>query len=286
MPALAAPTGDTRPLVHCMTCVDSAPFAFDPQTLHPFTCPECVELFYDPRNWGLAARDARTGQALDRGDRLWQADAVATHVDPMTRRAAWALADGVGDSPAAQFAGSFAAWACAVSAVHTGPAGALANARAAWHLLTEERAEDGERGSAAVVVAAPTTGGGVVVSWAGDARAYALTSDEKVYALTVDHTVAEDERRSGRTVTPGTPGEHLLTSSLRHGHIGATTFHRPVRRLLLCSDGVHRRLGFGVVTRALQALASPEATARALTLASRQGRAHLDNAAALVIDLP
>ncbi|OLF13440.1 hypothetical protein BU204_27345 [Actinophytocola xanthii] len=205
------------------------------------------------------------------GARETNADAVAASTDWTTGRLAVALADGVGDTPAAARAALRAASEAAAAPVVEGPVAALARARRA--VLA-----DPEAGDCVVVVAQPLPVG-YAIAWVGDVRAYAW-SGGVLHQLTTDHTVAEYFRARGEPVTRRM--EHTVLTSMRTAdppRFGHTTLRTPTG-LLLTSDGVHRVLTSGEMADILARSVNPAA---ALTAAAKAAGA-TDNATAAVID--
>jgi PPM family protein phosphatase len=204
-----------------------------------------------------------------RGPRRVNADATATHHDPVTGRSAFVVADGVGDSERAASAAQLAARTAALVAVTEGPEQAVLAAQRA--LLDAAPGEDD--GDCVLVVAVPGEFS-CDVAWVGDCRAY-HSNGRILEQITVDYTVAEYFRSRGQEVTPRM--EHLVTTSIRTvrpDRIGTSRTGLANGRLLLCSDGVHKSLS----TQDLRAVIAELLVDAAV---SNGGR---DNATALVID--
>ncbi|HVW45239.1 MAG TPA: protein phosphatase 2C domain-containing protein [Amycolatopsis sp.] len=203
--------------------------------------------------------------ASARGLRSVNADAAGVLGEP----AVFALADGVGDSPAAARAARIAVSA----AVHAseGPVDALLAAQDAVR-------GDASAGDCVLVVATPS-GDGFRIGWVGDVRAYAWDGGS-LRQLTHDHTLAQYFRDHGVAAAPHT--EHLVTTSVRTA--GATEFgraevHLPAG-LLLTSDGVHKHLSLAAMAELLR---RPGNSAQALVDAALAAGG-TDNATALLAE--
>jgi protein phosphatase len=210
--------------------------------------------------------------ASRRGPRQINADASAAYHDPDTGRAAFVVADGVGDTWAAAAAAQLAAGIAARAAVSVGPELAIL---AAQRILLAEGPDDGD---AVLVVAVPDRYS-CAVAWVGDCRAY-QSNGRVLEQITVDHTVAEYYRSRAQPVTPRMA--HLVTTSVRTvapDRIGSTHTGLAAGRLLLCSDGVHRSLT-GTDIRTI--LDGPEPAEQLVTVAL--GFGGRDNCIALVVE--
>jgi protein phosphatase len=218
-----------------------------------------------------------SGTCSEQGLRRHNADATSTARDASTGRLAFAVADGIGDTPAAAQAARLAAEVAARTVHRTGTVGALLAAR---DVLDDSSAD-------AVLVAAtllpPHLGGGFSVSWAGDARAYHWDG-EVLVQLTTDHTVAEFYRRHGRT--PDSRMEHVVTNTVRSATVQTVGHVRTAGgrgRLVLTTDGVHRRLGHDELADIVSGAADSGTAAETLVSAAlRAGTT--DNVTALVVD--
>ena len=225
--------------------------------------------------------DRPAGWASRQGPRRHQADA-ATSYRSASGRLAVAVADGVGDSPAAGFAARLVAdHAVPVAALEGRPDVAVL---AAHDLLTST--QDLVPGDAAAVVAlAPGAGDPRWrLAWVGDCRALAWDG-RSLHTLTADHTVAAELRARGLTVHPRL--EHVLTVStrtVRPQEVGIAVVDDP-GTLLLVSDGVHRSVAGPSLAAALAAGGSASQRAeRVVGLAVEAGAT--DNATALVVTAP
>ncbi|MET8997188.1 hypothetical protein [Amycolatopsis sp. NPDC004169] len=231
------------------------------------------------------------GTARRIGERVHQADATGTHMSITGTRHGWALADGIGDTPAAAYAaGSTAALASCVASDR----GAIAGLLAATGLLAGDLTAD-----TVMVVATPLPpahGDGWDIAWVGDCRAYEYDPDTDVLTqLTVDHTYGQQlrdtlaERYRDRPQVledMAAAQDHVVTSSVATAtpaDIGHVTTTGPRRRLLLTSDGVHQYVPHASLVRACRTFSHPGACANRLTLAARYFGG-TDNAAAMVID--
>jgi serine/threonine protein phosphatase PrpC len=218
-----------------------------------------------------------SGACSDRGLRRHNADATSTSRDASTGRLAFAVADGIGDTQAAAHAARLAAEVAARTVHRTGTVGALLAARDVL---------DGSPADAVLITATllpPHLGGGFSVSWAGDARAYHWDG-EVLVQLTTDHTVAEFYRRHGRA--PNSRMEHVVTNTVRSATVQTVGHVRTPGgrgRLVLTTDGVHRRLGHDELAEIVSGVAdSGEAAEILVSAALRAGST--DNVTALVAD--
>lgn len=210
--------------------------------------------------------------ASERGPRERNADAVSAYAAAGAPGITFALADGVGDDPAAGLAARTAATAAARTPVADGPVAAIRNGQRALQKL-------GGTGDAVMVVAMPFEGG-YRIAWVGDSRAYGWDG-HKIRKLTEDHTMAEYFRRRRQPYTPRM--EHVVTTSVRTtrpDEIGTTEVVGG--GLLLTSDGVHKVLPPSTIDAIL---ADPSGGAAALVAAAIElgGR---DNATALFVEPP
>ncbi|MCR6483406.1 serine/threonine protein phosphatase [Amycolatopsis sp. OK19-0408] len=208
--------------------------------------------------------------ASAQGPRSLNADAVGAYAAAGGPGIVFALADGVGDDPAAARSARTAAAAAARTAVHKGPVEAV--------LAAQRAVREQTSGDAVLVVAMPAEHGGYRIAWVGDARAYAWDGTT-LRRLTTDHTLAEYFRARHQPVTPRM--EHVVTTSVRTtkpAEIG--TVETSSAGLLLTSDGVHKPLtGSGI--RAV--LAQPGQGAAELVEAAL-ARGGSDNATALYVE--
>ncbi|MET9353580.1 protein phosphatase 2C domain-containing protein [Streptomyces sp. NPDC006617] len=226
------------------------------------------------------------------GGRVHQCDAYAVKRDRASGRWAFAVLDGVGDTPdARRFARRFAPRVARAAALYCDPARALAAARVQARNESRWDFDPATDPSAVAVVAVADHRSPLVrFAWCGDARAYRLTPIGTAVPLTKDHNYAEEQRARGRI--PGPYDRDFITSCLMRGSIAAGAVERKyARRLLLCTDGVHvpleqRGRGVGDILD-LAADAKGAATmciADALEAAGPDGVP--DNATALVVDFP
>jgi protein phosphatase len=135
---------------------------------------------------------------------------------------------------------------------------------------------------------------GGVSSWVvvniGDSRTYRLNSDA-FRQLTIDHTVVQELIDAG-AITPSAaashPGRNLLTRAL----LGATEHRADVSvlamragdRILVCSDGLTRELGEGLIADVLRTTPDPHVAAENLIASAIDGGGH-DDLTALVVDV-
>ncbi|MCD2190011.1 PP2C family protein-serine/threonine phosphatase [Actinomycetospora soli] len=233
------------------------------------------------RDRTIAAAPLRWWAADARGPRRHQADAAAgfTGRGPRYARHALAVADGVGDSPAAARAARIAVDHAVRTAVLDGRAD-LAVLAAHDVLLGA-----GLPGDAALTVAlGPDTRlaeATWTVAWVGDVRAFALV-DGRPWPLTREHTVGADMRAAGIAVADHL--DHVLTTSVRTLRgavgIGVTAIAAP-DALVLATDGVHRVLDPDTLAAACARTSVPDLAQALVDAAGRAGTR--DNATALVV---
>jgi PPM family protein phosphatase len=213
-----------------------------------------------------------------RGPRRHQADAAAGFRG-RDGRVAVALADGVGDSPAAGRTARIAADHAVRAAVLDGRADLAV-------LATRDLlASSGRPGDTTLTVALgpdPRQAEPVwTLAWVGDTRALALRPDG-VHLLTDDHTVGAEMRGAGIAVAPHL--DHVLTTSVRTvrgaTEVGLATVGVPATIVLL-TDGVHRVLPPARLA-GLAAVVGTPALAQALVGTATAAGTH-DNATALVV---
>lgn len=208
--------------------------------------------------------------ASAQGPRSLNADAVGAYAAAGGPGVVFALADGVGDDPAAARAARIAAAAAARTPVHKGPVEAV--------LAAQQAVREQTLGDAVLVVAMPAGHGGYRIAWVGDARAYAWDGST-LDRLTTDHTLAEYFRARHQPVTPRM--EHVVTTSVRTAkaeEIG--TAETTSAGLLLTSDGVHKPLaGSGI-----RAVLAQPGTGAAELVAAALDRGGSDNATAIFVE--
>ncbi|MEV4054685.1 serine/threonine protein phosphatase [Amycolatopsis sp. NPDC049688] len=208
--------------------------------------------------------------ASAQGPRSLNADAVGAYAAAGAPGIAFALADGVGDDPAAARAARVAAAAAARTSVHKGPVEAV--------LAAQRAVREQTSGDAVLVVAMPDGNGGYRIAWVGDARAYAWDGTT-LSRLTTDHTLAEYFRARHQPVTPRM--EHVVTTSVRTaGENEIGTAETTSAGLLLTSDGVHKPLtGSGI-----RAVLARPGTGAAELVEAALARGGSDNATALYVE--
>ncbi len=207
--------------------------------------------------------------ASAQGPRSHNADAVGAYAAAGAPGIVFALADGVGDDPAAAQAARVAAAAAARTPVHKGPVEAV--------LAAQQAVRERSYGDAVLVVAVPVAGG-YRIAWVGDARAYAWDGTA-LRRLTTDHTLAEYFRARRQPVTPRM--EHVVTTSVRTTkphEIG--TAEVTGGGLLLTSDGVHKPL----TGSAIRAILADPAHGAAELVAAAIAHGGSDNATALYVE--
>jgi serine/threonine protein phosphatase PrpC len=207
--------------------------------------------------------------ASAQGPRSHNADAVGAYAAAGAPGIVFALADGVGDDPAAAQAARVAAAAAARTPVHKGPVEAV--------LAAQQAVRERSYGDAVLVVAMPFAGG-YRIAWVGDSRAYAWDG-ATLRRLTTDHTLAEYFRARHQPVTPRM--EHVVTTSVRttkQHEIG--TAEMTSGGLLLTSDGVHKPLTANAIRTILT---DPDHGAAGLVEAAI-ARGGSDNATAIYVE--
>ncbi|WP_454197879.1 PP2C family protein-serine/threonine phosphatase [Nocardia sp. Marseille-Q1738] len=237
-----------------------------------------------PRIRTLGLGGARCGSVSRRGERSINADAVAVETDPVTGATAFVVADGVGDHLlAAKAARTAASVAARVGARRGARAAILASQRELRQAVPEPSAD-----SVLVVAVLPATSGPegpCEVAWVGDCRAYRWNG-RVLHQITTDHTVEELCRARG--LVPARRTSHLVTTSVRTvrpAEIGYAVTGSSTGRLLLSTDGVHKRLGIATIKALLAAGGTIETVANTLVdTALRAGGT--DNTTALVVDVP
>ncbi len=220
--------------------------------------------------------------ASARGPRRHQADATAGFHG--RGRLAVAVADGVGDSPAAALAARAAADHAVRVAALDGRAD-LAVLAARDVLFAAGRSIAGDAALTVALGPGPgTTGSTWTVAWVGDCRAWSFDGRD-LHLLTRDHTVAAEMRAAGVAVAGHL--EHVLTTSVRSvrgaTEIGLTAVSSPAA-LVLATDGVHRGLDPARLAGLVAHVPAP-ALARTLVDTARAAGTH-DNATALVVGTP
>ncbi|WP_435192304.1 PP2C family protein-serine/threonine phosphatase [Streptomyces sp. bgisy126] len=186
------------------------------------------------------------GVARQTGDRVFQCDATAVCTMPDGTRA-YALLDGVGDTPAVRAWTRTAARRLARAAAGHGDAEAGLRTEYGHYAADPARHDpDHDLPEAAAVVAVHVPDGSFSVAWSGDARAYLLFDGpgEPLRLLTDDH--------NARRACDGHGDRNLITACLggvrddeeteRHwGHPAIEYMRGPARPgwLLLASDGTY-----------------------------------------------
>ncbi|GLZ28123.1 hypothetical protein Lesp02_03130 [Lentzea sp. NBRC 105346] len=218
----------------------------------------------------------------DQGPRQHNADAYAVHVDDTRNRAAWAVADGIGDNEHAAEAAAIAANAAVRAAVQTGAVDAVL---AAGHEVHDYQIAD----TVLVVAAAlpPEDGGGYDVAWVGDCRAWQWNGTT-LTQLTVDHTQGQLYRDCGNPALAAIADayDHVVMTTVATAtvdDIGHTRTTGPHQRLLLASDGVSKPLPASSIARTMRTFGHQLAIASRLVHAARFHNGS-DNATALAIN--
>ncbi|MET7649917.1 hypothetical protein [Streptomyces sp. NPDC005486] len=226
------------------------------------------------------------------GGRTHQCDAFAVKRDKRSGRWAFAVLDGLNDSPEARsFARTFAPRIARAAALHGNPARALAAARVQARNDSRWNFDPTIKPNAVAVVAVTDHRSPLVrFAWCGAARAYRLTPIGTAVLLTRDHSHPERWRARGRTLGPY--ARDFPASCLTQGSIGSGDVERKyARRLLLCTDGVYapleeqgRAIG-GILDLAIDAKGAATMCVGDAVKAARTGQVP-DNATALVVDFP
>jgi len=180
-------------------------------------------------------------------------------------------------------------------------AGAILHANE--EILFEAKRNVQWKGMSTTLVLAALAGGKLYVMHLGDSRAYLLRA-KRLYQLTTDHTWAqaafdagtisaqEAERHPGRNQLQRYLGaQHGV--NLARGVIAPGTQHmeeylqiRPGDLLLLCTDGIYKRLPLATMQQALVDQAGePQAVVDALVTAS-EASGEIDDMTALVVAVP
>lgn len=235
-----------------------------------------------------------------KGDRSYQQDACdwLRAIDPDTGLPVIvaAVADGCGSgSGSGRIARDAVRLAVRIAATYGG-ANLDRAIDAAREIIDERRPRRGRNDNSTLVLAY-CDAASLRVAWVGDSRAYALTADGRLHALTRDHNLA-----------PYAPNQltRALLGSLNHRHGGGldgcephtpqvatpmlgVPFQPPPARVLLCTDGVCGPLPDEEIADTLAnapgaLTAARRLTSRAVRIARAAGES-ADNATALVIDL-
>ncbi|GAB2729558.1 PP2C family protein-serine/threonine phosphatase [Nocardia thraciensis] len=223
-----------------------------------------------------------TGQSVSRrGARSINADAVAGHTDAETGCTAFVVADGIGDHLLAARAARTAAVVAATEAARHGPqSGILAAQR---ELLREFPEPSADAVLVVAVLPDDRTGGSCEIAWVGDCRAYRWNG-RVLHQITTDHTVSEYLRARG--LDPAPRMSHMVyttTRTVRAADIGYAVTGTSSGRLLLSTDGVHKRLTISEIKDILNAQPTPDLAAEALVDNALQ-TGGTDNTTALVVD--
>ena len=181
------------------------------------------------------------GAAQVLGDRTFQCDATAVDTAADGTRA-YALLDGIGDSPAVRAWTRTAARRLARAAAVRANAEAGLRAERAHYAADPDRTVHHRLPAAVAVVAVHVPRGPLSVAWSGDARAYLLL-DGHLRLLTEDHNARRAYQGGDRNlVTPclGAGHDDQETDPL-WGHPAVEVLRGPARpaRLLLASDGAY-----------------------------------------------
>lgn len=255
-----------------------------------------------PCGWTTATEAGRTSAHLDRdpalpvhavavhsllGSRRNNADSYATAVDDTTGVAAFAVADGIGDSLRAARAAAIAARAAVDTAI-TG--GAVAGLLAARDMLADQDLLDLGDTVMVVAVALPASAapeGDITwnVAWVGDCRAY-LDRGGVLRQVTRDHTQGQYLRDRGRTEAVASRFDHIVVTTVGSADsdtLGKADVAGVKGRLVLVSDGVGKALPHADIAAVVTTSSAADTCARRLAeLGAQVDRA--DNSTAMVID--
>ncbi|MCX4749269.1 SpoIIE family protein phosphatase [Kitasatospora sp. NBC_01287] len=234
----------------------------------------------------------------EKGTRAQQCDAAAVHTDAATGVWAFALCDGVGDHIETGLLVEHFAPRLARTAAETGDPGAAIHAARAELAHWQMNWCVEEEPTAAVVVAVwDPRRKELLIAWAGDCRAYAMSATGLVTQLTADHNLAA--YKASRKMITGPDDHHQLLSHMGEGPVEEMCVHLDrVRRLLLCSDGVYHPIeaaSWSGVSTSFALLEPKSAAGRLVVDAVAEavarsraecGRLEADNATALVVDFP
>ncbi len=160
--------------------------------------------------------------------------------------------------------------------------------RLANHRVHQEAAGRAEyAGMGTTVVAVQLTGAVLSIAHVGDSRLY-LIRDGAVQLLTIDHSLVQEQVRSGLLAAADAaraPHRHVLTRAVGvHPLVEVELGEVPVLPgdiLLLCSDGLTAGVSDDVILRVSQELTDPQAVAdRLIALSNAAGGT--DNATVIV----
>lgn len=229
----------------------------------------------------------RIGAASLIGTRARNADSWASAVDDTTGRAAFAVADGLGNRTGAAEAAALAASTAVTAALnYPKPAQALLDAS----LQLDHYRPGGDDGDTVMVLATTQQAAGAAVTWdiawVGDCRAYILNHNG-LYLLTRDHTRGQRLRDAGVADEIAQRADHIVYTTVRHsltdpGAIGTSAITN-VGRLLLVSDGISKALPDDMIEDALTEFTDPQTCATELAHLGALDQ-YADNATAVVID--
>ena len=214
----------------------------------------------------------------------------------LTSSPLFAVADGLGPSPAGETASRLAL--DTLRARFTGPptaAGLAEAARAASRAIWDKASSDPSlEGMASTLTAVAVLDDGeqaqLAVASVGDSRAY-LFSAGQLHQLTHDHTVVQALTDAGELTRDDArthPSRSLLTRALGIAPVVDPDIHLPAvrgtARLLLCTDGLTAHAEDPQIAEVLARVAEPDqAAARLIELANHNGGS--DNTAVIVVDV-
>jgi PPM family protein phosphatase len=237
------------------------------------------------------------------GTRTVQADAYTVLRDPVTRRIAVAVADGIGDQEEPAWIAKMGADYAVGVAIRTGSAArAIREARARRNMIElgypdydPRRDYWSDEADTVLAVAVIQPGAGAIrVAWTGDCRVYRLGHTGLLGQVTTDHTEGERLRRLGviESDEPPCRADSIVTSRLAYGPIGTTAVPvELVRRLLVCSDGIGKQLEPLFISTDLECAGDAREAVEFLAEdaledgLSPEERGYSDNITAVVLDL-
>ena len=208
----------------------------------------------------------------------------------------FAVADGMGGHVGGETAAQTAIDAFRTTFAGHPSADGLADAvhaanRAVWDAARAQTALRG-MGTTLTALALVTVDGNqdLTVVNVGDSRAY-LYQQGQLSQLTADHSLVEEMVRSGELSAEEAavhPQRHILTRALGiDSDVEVDVWHVPPHagdRILLCSDGLINEVGDDGIAAILGSHVEPEAAARSLVAAARDGGGN-DNITVVVVDV-
>ncbi|MBC9717788.1 SpoIIE family protein phosphatase [Streptomyces sp. TRM66268-LWL] len=229
----------------------------------------------------MPRREWHTGYAQSKGRREVQADAYAIARDDPSGRVAVTVTDGIGDNEEAAAIARLTSTAAAHATLAHDPGQGCqaARARRAARYSPLQPHAAGEPADASIVTALVSADHSRLwIAWAGICRAYVLYDSGALERATFDHCLGVTIRRG----TSVTYAPQVTRTVARNEFVTAHLPVRHIRRLLLCSDGVHQHLADIAIATVLRD-STTDATEAANILARAGGLTGTDNATAVVI---